>query len=190
MMNRYIAIVTLLILFISSCAPGPKELKEKKSTDWKTIDSDNFSLRVPSHLKESTQLHEDAIVQLQNPIKEFYTIVIQESQEDFHNAVIEGGLQEQYGLNLAGYSSVVGDKFADNVDEVISKSEYMPLMIDGDSATYFESEADVSGIKIYYHYGFIKGDSLYYQVMSWTLASKKDKAHGDMVEILSSFKEK
>jgi hypothetical protein len=180
----------LLIVSVSACLPTGREEKEKKSTEWKTITSDNFTLRVPAHLKEATELHEDAVVQLQNPIKEFYTIVIEESQEEFHNALITGGLQDDFHTNLEGYSTLVGEKFSDNIDEMISKSEYKPLIVNGDSATYFEAEAKVSGMKIYYHYGFVRGDSSYYQVMSWTLASKKEKLHADMVEILSSFKEK
>jgi hypothetical protein len=36
-MNRYIAIVILSALVISACAPGQKEDKAKKSTDWKTV---------------------------------------------------------------------------------------------------------------------------------------------------------
>jgi DUF2075 family protein len=129
-------------------------------------------------------------VQLQNPIREFYTIVIEESQKEFNNSLIAGDLQDDYHLNLDGYTSVVAENFTDNADEVVSKSEFIPLTVDGDSARYFESVAKVSGMEIYYHYGFIKGDSMYYQVMSWTLASKKEKVQADMLDILSSFKEK
>jgi hypothetical protein len=189
-MNRNIIIAILLIAFVSSCLPSSREEKAQKSSDWKTVTTDHFTFRVPNYLKEATELHEDAVVQFQNPVKEFYLISIEESQKQLHNAIVEGGLQDDYRLNLEGYATLIGDKFSDNVDELISKSENKALMVQGDSAMYFEAEAKVNGIKIFYHYSFIKGDSLYYQIMSWTLPSKKEKAKPIMQEILTSFKEK
>lgn len=189
-MNRFIAIVALLPIALTACIPTTKDDQEKKSQDWKTISSEAFTMQVPTHLKEVSNLHEDAVVQLQNPIREFYTIVIQESQKEFHDALITGELQDEFPLNLDGYSNLVREKFIDNVDEVFSKSDFQSLPIKKGAARYFEAEAKVSGIKIYYHYGFVAGDSLYYQVMSWTLASKKEKTRADMMEILGSFKEK
>jgi hypothetical protein len=189
-MNRYISLVTVLMLCVSACMPGAKDDKAKKSTDWKTVSSDKFTLQLPSHMKEATNLHEDAVLQYQNVIKEFYTIVIEESVEEFHEALIEGDLQKDFPPNLQGYSSLVAEKFSENVDELINKSEFKPLTLNGDSATYFEAEAKISGIEVYYHYAFVRGDSSYYQVMSWTLAGKKDKLHADMTEIVNSFKEK
>jgi hypothetical protein len=170
--------------------PAAKDDKAKKSTDWKTVSSDKFTLQVPAHMKEATDLHDDAVLQYQNVIKEFYTIVIEESVEDFHTALIDGALEEEFPPNLQGYSSLVAAKFSENVEELVNKSEFKPLTVNGDSATYFEAEAKLSGIKVYYHYAFVRGDSNYYQVMSWTLAEKKDKLHADMMEILNSFKEK
>jgi hypothetical protein len=189
-MIRYISLFTVLLLCAAACMPASKDDKAKKSTDWKTVSSDKFTLQVPSHMKEAKDLHDDAVLQYQNVIKEFYTIVIEESVEEFHTALIDGALEEEFPPNLQGYSSLVAAKFSENVEELINKSEFKPLTVNGDSATYFEAEAKISGIKIYYHYAFVRGDSNYYQVMSWTVAEKKDKLHADMMEILNSFKEK
>jgi hypothetical protein len=189
-MSRNISLFTMMLLCVSACMPASKDDKAKKSTDWKTVSSDKFTIQLPSHMKEATNLHEDAVLQYQNVIKELYTIVIEESQEEFHGALIDGGLEKDFPPNLQGYSSLVAEKFSENVDELIDKSEFKALTVNGDSATYFEAKAKISGIKVYYHYAFVRGDSNYYQVMSWTLAEKKDKLHADMMEIVNSFKEK
>ncbi len=141
-------------------------------------------------MKEASNLNDDAVLQYQNLIKEFYTIVIQESIVEYDSVISESGLSEDYPLNLDGYARLIGDRFEENADEIISKSELKSISVNGKNAKYFEATAKVSGLNIYYHYGFIKGDTSYYQVISWTLSDKEKKFKETMLNILKSLKEK
>src|SRR5688572_17637953 len=139
------ALVQLLFLSIVVVACMPQDKKEE-TTKWKTVRSTNFSLKLPSYLKVAEGLHESAVLQYQNPVKEFYCIVIQESAAAFHQAVEDAGLQDDYDLNLDGYSSLVGDRFVENVDELVNKSEWKSVPLKGLEGKYFEANAKVEGM--------------------------------------------
>lgn len=147
-------------------------------------------MKVPGYLKKGTELHEEAVVQYQNIVKEFYFIVIQESAGVFHSTVQESELESDYPLNIDGYARLVGDRFSDNVDEMFKKTDLKPIVVDGKEGRYFEANAKVGDVNVHYHYGFIQGDTTYYQVLSWTLMNKESKYNDTMLGILQSFKEK
>lgn len=154
------------------------------------VNSRNFSLKLPSYLKKGTDLHEDAVVQYQNVIKEFYFIVIQESAEDFHATIEDSELQDDFSADIDGYARFVGERFSENVDEVYKKTELKSITVNGKEGRYFEANAKVGEVEIHYHYGFIRGDTTYYQLLSWTLMNKESKYNDTMLNILQSFKEK
>jgi hypothetical protein len=185
-MYKSLALVAIAV-FLGSCI---QTAEKKEVTDWKTINSENFTIELPSHMKEAKDLHDDAVVQYQNAIKEFYFIVIQESISSFHQALADAELEGEYSSDIDGYAKLVSDKFADNVDEMIKKTEMKKIALKGMDARYFESNAKVNGVDIHYHYGFVQGDTTYYQVLSWTVMGKEKKLNDTMLGILESFKEK
>lgn len=186
-MVRALILSLLAGVMIISCTP---QNKKEEVTEWKTVGFANFTVKLPSFLKEVKDLHEDAVLQYQNPLKEFYFIVIRENASAFHQALEDGELTNDYPANLEGYANLIGDKFSENVDEVLTKSALKTVPLKGMEGKYFEANAKVDGIGIHYHYGFVKGDSTYYQVLSWTLDSKEKKFSDIMFDILRSFKEK
>lgn len=185
-MQRSFALFLMLLIMIGACSPSSEK---KDSTVWKVVHSKNFSIKVPDYLKKGTDLHEDAVVQYQNIIKEFYFIVIQESAEGFHATITESELGEEYPPNLDGYANFVAANFSENVDELFKKTDMKPITVNGKEGRYFEANAKVGDVNIHYHYGFIQGDTTYYQLLSWTLMNKEQKFNTTMLNMLQSFKE-
>lgn len=179
-------IPVLLTLSLLACTSSTK----REATDWATVDSEKFTVEIPSFLKKASNLHEEAIVQYQNPVKEFYFIVIQESAATFHAALETNELTESYSSDLDGYANLLSDRFSETTDETPEKSAIQSTTLRGKEARYFEASGKIDGIDIYYHYGFVKGDTTYYQLVSWTLKERKQKFSEDMLGIFQSFKEK
>jgi hypothetical protein len=186
-MQRSFAFFFSLLVILGSCTP-PSDKKE--NAEWKVVNSRNFSIRLPGYLKKGTNLHDDAVVQYQNVIKELYFIVIEESADVFNATIEDSDLQDDYTQDIEGYARLVGDRFSENVDEVYKKTELKPITIEGKEGRYFEANAKVGDVDIHYHYGFVRGDTTYYQVLSWTLMGKESKYNDTMLHILQSFKEK
>jgi hypothetical protein len=177
-----------LAMSLLSCSTSGS--KNSEAGEWQTVESEGFSISLPSHLKPTENLNEDAIVEYQDLSKEYYVIVISESIEEFHQAIADAELEEDYPTTgIETYSQFIKDRFESNVDDMRNITEMKKLKVHGNEARYFESNATVSGIDIFYHYGFIEGDSTYYQVMSWTLSKKEPDFKEAMLESLKSLKE-
>jgi hypothetical protein len=186
MTNRLgLVLYILSLVSLSACTLSSK----KEKTEWKVIPSNGFSLSLPTHMKEASDLHDDAVLQYQNSIRELYCIVILEGETSYNNAIKNNGIESEYPLDLDGYSNLIRDSFLENVEEIKNQTEINTIGIKGRHGRYFEADAKMNGVDIYYHYGFVKGDTTYYQVLSWTLLSKKEKVSEDMLNILKSFKE-
>lgn len=185
-MQRSFAFFLSLLVILGSCTSS----SEKKETTWKVVNSRNFSLKLPDYLKKGADLHDDAVVQYQNVIKEFYFIVIEESADDFDATIENAELKNDFPTDIDGYARFVGERFTENVDEVYKKTDMKSITVAGKQARYFEANAKVGDVDIHYHYGFVRGDTTYYQLLSWTLMSKEAKYSDTMLNILQSFKEK
>jgi len=149
---------------------------------------DKFSLSLPGYLSEANGLNDEASLQYQNLIKEFYTIVIDENIETFNNAIIDNELQEVYSTDLDGYYSLLIDTFSEGID-VFSKSDPENITINGMPAKFVEIEGAVDNVNIYYHYTIVKGEKDYYQILSWTLRDRKVNYNEQMGEVANSFVE-
>jgi hypothetical protein len=185
-MKRPFTLFLFSLMFLGACSTSSDK---KETTEWKVVNSRNFSVKVPSYLKKATELHEDAVVQYQNIIKEFYFIVIEESADAFHESIVDAELQADYPADIDGYARFVTERFTENVDEVYKKTDLLPITISGKNGRYFEANAKMGNVDIHYHYGFIQGDTTYYQVLSWTLMNKESKYNATMLNMLQSFKE-
>jgi hypothetical protein len=189
-MKKYLFAIPALLLFVS-CIPGTKNEKTE-AADFFTVPSENFSLRLPTYMSEAKNLNEVATLQYQNVIKNIFCIVIQESTAEVDTMLVQNELINEYPLGIEGYSKLIRDQFIENAgsDNVKGGTPLAKLEVNGADAMHFEADALVSGYNIHYHYGLIKGKTNYYQIITWTTVSKKDKFKDTMLEILKSFKEK
>lgn len=79
-MKKIIPLLLLIVFY--SCDQVPANEKFDK----KTVEN-KYSISVPENLGVTTELNKEASLQLQNPLDEFYVIVIDESSSDFVNAI-------------------------------------------------------------------------------------------------------
>jgi len=179
MKNLSIIYVLTIFLFIS-CGGGPEATQTVKGAD--------YSLQIPGSMSSTTQLNDEAALQYQNIIKELYVIVIDETKAEVQTALDENGLQYDYTNDLQGYYDLVGN----NILSTLSR-ETLPKPVDttinGLKAKVLDIEGTVEGQDIYWKFAFIEGKKKYYQIMTWTLASRKDTHEAVMRAMVNSFKE-
>ncbi len=173
-------ILIFLVFFFSGC---------DTKTTYETINTDQkYSLELPSYLQKGTDLHDDASLQYQNLLKEFYIVVIEDNKEDLNNLIDENEIADLYSKDFTGYSDLLVEGFKENPD-VGFDGKFTEWKIGTLDAKYFKLSAQVEGLDVFYHYTLIEGKNTYYQVMQWTLADRKDAYKDEMEKIAKSFKE-
>jgi hypothetical protein len=173
-------LLLLALIVMAGCQPDKKI---------QTVEIDKrYSIELPEFTSKTSGLNQDASLEYQNLAKEFYIIVIDEPIEEFHEAIIESDLADIYSPDFMGYSLYVSDLFLGTVD-IYSESDFKEMTINKLKGQQKEVEGKVSGIEVYYHYTMVQGAKNYYQVLMWTLLSKKDEHKEQMDEIVNSFKE-
>jgi hypothetical protein len=170
--------ILLIALFCLSC-----NVKE----EFKTVTIANkYSIDIPNSFEKVGNLNDEASLQYQNALKEFYVIVIDESKESFNKAIFEN--QSDITPDLEGYYKAI--QF--NLTEAIKDKklfEEKTTSINGRKAKVFSVTGNVEGYDIFYRYAIIEGKSNYYQIMLWTEKKKETNYKEMMNRSINSFKE-
>jgi hypothetical protein len=177
---KKISSLFLILLIVFSC--GLMDKDEVVTVGKK------YSLTLPSSMKKTTQLNDDASLQRMNALKELYVIVIDEPKEEMHKAIIESKLEDQYPLNIDGYSKILFENFGTAVKST-KKSSLTKTSINNMPARIATIEGFVDGHDIHYAIAYVEGVKQYYQIMTWTLSKKQAEHKEKMDQILRSFKE-
>jgi len=201
---KKIAVLLLTILALSSCQSGNKEksvneeeslsqeesVNEEESVDEEEIVTveGRYAISIPSFLTEVTTLNEDASLQYQNPFKEFYVIVIDEPKSELEKALKDNNLTDSYSSDLNGYSDLLLSGMEQSIS-VENKSKIIDKVVNKMPAKFLTISGQVQGIDAFYALAFFEGKERYYQVMSWTLADRKNQHKEEMNRILHSLKE-
>lgn len=157
---------------------------ESKEVETVTI-KDKFTVELPDYLSEAKNLHPDASLQYQNALKEFYVVVIDEPKEEFLNIA---ATTTDFSADFNGYHDILRN----GLEEEIEKNKITPTkdtQINGLKAKTFTLTGEVDKIPVYYEVAYLEGKDRFYQIVSWTLESSKDKYHEPMQKIIKSFKE-
>lgn len=186
-MRNYL-LLSLVAIFFFSC-------DSETTYDLVTSDNGAFSVNVPSHLTKATDLNEDATIQYQNIFREYYFIVIEETKEEFADALsflyeddeIDAE-PEDFEYSLEEYADLVTEFFGEGL-EVINETDLVDVEINGLKAKQKEMDANFEDLEVYYHLTVIEGDKGFYQVLQWTLGDKKAEAKPVMAAAAGSFKE-
>jgi hypothetical protein len=147
-----------------------------------------YSISIPSFLTKVSGLNDDASLQYQHAWKELYVIVIDESKEEMQNVLSENNLIGKYSNDIKGYSSLLLNGFEQNIN-VSKKSKVTETLVNNMPARLITVSGKVEGIDAFYTIAFIEGKNRYYQIMTWTLASKENEYKDKMNQILYSLKE-
>ena len=174
---------TALFLFLSSLFVAC----DSDSTQVVKVDH-KYSLEIPSSMSENNDLNEDASLGYQNLFQELYIIVIDENKNEYYDVIKENGLDEKYTLNLEGYSNLILKNMTSTMkNPVISDPDL--TKINGMDARTVSISGTVDGLDIYWVMSFIEGRKQFYQIMSWTLASKKESHKAKLEKMVRSLKE-
>lgn len=169
-MKKLFALVFLSILFISC----------NSKTEYQTIIIKNkYSVELPDFLSEVTTLNEGASLQYQNPLREFYVIVLDEPKSEF---------PDQESVNLETYKATLRDGLQSNLTNP-KFSRDRDTVINGLKAKLFSLSDTSDNIAIYYQFAYIESKNNFYQILTWTLENRKDQFSKDMNKIIASFKE-
>jgi hypothetical protein len=123
-------------------------------------------------------LNDEAEIEVGNGRNEQYLAVLTESKEDFDTSEVD--LQ-----TYAGY-------LVDNIESAVEDSAIMgkkELTINGLPALQYELTGSIDGLKAVYWLTAVDGSENYYQIIAWTLASKKEDNRKVLTDATNSFKE-
>lgn len=178
---KRISILFLIIQILTACQPDD-------TVQLVTIEN-KYAVSIPSFLvKSGTTLNENASLEYLHTWKDFYVIVIDEPVSDFQKALIEYDLTTDYRNEIDGYSKLILGNFLQS--QIISnKSKILKTTINNMPARLINFNSYVDGTSVYYSLAIFQGKETYYQILAWTVSSKKSDYEDKMLKIIYSFKE-
>ena len=131
---------------------------------------------VPGTWKSRDDLNDQAELQVANPAREQYLIVLTEARSDL------------VGFTLETYAQTVLDNLAVSLDDP-TISEARPLTLGGRPAVQYEVRGTVDRIRAVYWLTAVEGSSSYFQVLTWTIESKAEGNAQVLQDVVASFRE-
>jgi hypothetical protein len=152
------------------------------------IIEDRYSLELPTFLKIGKNINDEASLQYQNRLMDFYVIVIDEPKDELSEVLIENEIEEKYSDDFTGYSQLLLDGFEFSIENARIQ-ELSTTEINSMPAKLITINGKVEGFDIFYYVGFFEGKETYYQVLAWTLERKEEKFKESMSKIMNSMTE-
>ncbi len=173
-------------LLTTSCNNGKSELQKSldeiaaglDETKFKKVDIDslNYTMEVPDKMTPAVALNADASLQYSNPFKNQYVIVINEPIDEITEALKMLGMFDEKKTFMENFVDYKIRFFEENATSV-TKGDLKKGSVYGLESYQIQADAMVEGVpqEITYCFGFIEGPKDAYMIMSWTLASDKEK---------------
>ncbi|MDG3580918.1 hypothetical protein [Galbibacter pacificus] len=171
----------LTILFLQSCALGG-DREQIVSVE------DRYTLAVPSFLSKANDLNNDASLQYMNGIREFYVVVIDEPKDGLQQLLDENDLSSIYNNDIDSYADISLNILSNSINSPVH-GEVVDTLINSMPARLTTLKGEIDGIDVFYYIGAYEGIKNYYQVLSWTLASRESTHKQRMNKVLCSLKE-
>jgi hypothetical protein len=183
--NYYINYMKKLFYFLaiavalSSCGSGVKNVKIKNQ----------FTMDIPGDMDTSTALNDDAILQYEKGIDELYVIVMDDKTDEFKNSIITNNLLGSYDTTLSGFAKLMYEDFGGNM-KMKGKPALVDKTINGSKAKMVEFDCTTQDkLDCHFKIAYLEGKKDMYQIVTWTLANKKDLNEEKMTKMIESFKE-
>jgi hypothetical protein len=133
------------------------------------------TLDLPARWRATASLNEQAAIQVTDPIRQRFAVVISEPREDFDVTV---DLSDHAGRTLS--------QLADSL-RVVAINGPNERTVRGYRALQFEVEGYHQGVRLMYLHTTIEGKRAYHQVLAWSTRSAYDRKLFD--EIVDGFDE-
>lgn len=163
----------LLLTLIFSC---------NKETTFSEVNINNrYTILMPSYMKPCNDIQKDASLQYQNLEKDIYAIVIDEKKVTMQDYDLNFNLDTYYNnITSQGFSeSIKNGKFS-----IPGRQE-----INGHKALIADITGKLEDNHVYYKFAVIETPYEFYQILTWTRASQREKMEKDMITMIESFKE-
>jgi len=164
---RLILVIVVLSGFIA-CDFLPSEPKKVEFLD------QSFSVQMPASWSLRGDLNDVADLQMGNPFKEAYTIIISENKMDFDDISLEGHSELTRSMIKQGLKNC-------------QESNQEALDIGGNRAVRYRLTGSMDGLKIVYWHVTLETENHYHQMLLWSLKSKFSKNEADFDSVIQSF---
>lgn len=178
--------IAMLILFTCSCAlmkEIQKNAEQAKQPRIFNATDGSCQLTAPGTWSEQKDLNPKAVIQAASLRDEQYLLVLPENKMDFGNKFT---IDQFANLMVETYKDKTGS------EAPIEGATFFPVMtavVNGLPARRFEIAGTVKGIKAHFIITLVEGKKNFYQIMTWTLASKYEQNKNVLIQASDSFTE-
>lgn len=179
-MKKHYFTLLFVVIFTLGCSAINQIKKEVEKTQQPkvlTAADGTCQLSIPGGWVEDKALNDEAVIQTSHRFDELYVVVMSNNKADFTTDV-----------TLDSLTQILRKNMSESVQQAES-SNPTSTYISGNPARQFEMSGAVDGIKIKYIYTVVEAPKYYYQIISWTLASRFDGNKSKLLEVVDSFKE-
>lgn len=190
--HQFFSLLAICLLFVSCNYLQPnKEENLSLEKDFKTVKiSGKYQMAIPSYMKKTNELNDEASLQYNNLFKETYVIVIDESKEQFVSAMQEAEMTDTLQSTIENYKNIQMQLLKGNIN-ISSEKNTEKKTINGLDIEQVEFVGKIPGVddEIVYILTFIEGKNDLYMIMSWTLNKYSKKYSNTFHKMADSFKE-
>lgn len=171
-----ILLVIFLVVFTTACG-GLTEIDFNDETQVKRVlSSDNGSSILVPKIWSDVRIEGDHVdINVESPLKEQYAVVLTESADLFSE-----------DMTLDDYYELISESMRESMDNT-TLTEPQSSEIDNSPALLFELHEEGDEVKISYLVALVKGESNYYQIVTWTLQDKFEDYKDLYMNIINSF---
>lgn len=188
--------IVLLALSFNSClSSGSKDAIAELATpkvEYNTVKIEGlYSMQVPAFMTVTTELQEDASLQYNNPFKEKYITVLDETKEEIMAFMSDYGVYDESKSELENYVDTRLSYLTESGIMIKNQTKLKSTTINGRKAYSTVIDASVPGISedIAYFFTYIQGKGNFYMISAWTLLDRKSDYEEEVETMINSFKE-
>jgi hypothetical protein len=167
-----LGLVTLVVVGIAGVRQAARTANEPQTV---TASEGRAVLDIPGAWRSLDLDNEDAALTVGNPLREEYLIVIAEPISDFE-------------LDLDGFTELALGQTLGALDSA-QPGAIEALTIQGFPARRTEITGSSDGLRMHYLVTYVQGAAHYYQVLAWTLPSKRAVAFPRFEQVVGTFRE-
>jgi hypothetical protein len=165
---RRLILVLMVLAGFAACDFLPSQPKKVEFLD------QSFSVVMPASWSLRSDLNDIADLQMGNPFKEAYTIIISENKMDFDD------------ITLEQHSNITRSMIRQGLKNY-HESDPESFDIGGNRALRYRLTGSVDGLNIVYWHVTIETENHYHQMLLWSLKSKFSNNEADFDSVIQSF---